>query len=185
MKLVTAISAIVFTLAAGCSTTPQQSEPSPEPPSATAELDGNWITTISREQARATLAEHGLEGYADQFFEEENFGDPEIWVYTFSDGAVAGAFRDVGDVWKVGYRAGLTIDGDRAEFHDGDQDYTVTLRWRREGDKLTFTWISDDSPGPRPNGIPQTVYDIALFESVAYEPVDCVAGTQCEGVEVP
>lgn len=130
-------------------------------------LDGTYRTgPIAPADAEATVREHGLEEWMDEFRPRNpieapstelilDIGDGEWDLYGETDG---------GPRVEIDYDAEYAVEGDQVVFTHSDG--ANTYRWSLDGDTLTLEFIN--STLPPYEGIPEEVFQSALYETSTF-----------------
>jgi hypothetical protein len=146
-------------------TTSQQTTTSEQ--TTTTPLDGTYQTgPITPAEAEATVREHGLEEWLDEFRPLNpieapstelilDIGDGEWDLYGETDG---------GPRVEIDYDAEYAVEGDQVVFTHSDG--ANTYQWSLDGDTLTLEFV--DSTLPPYAGIPEEVFQSALYETSTF-----------------
>jgi hypothetical protein len=130
-------------------------------------LDGTYRTgPITPAEAEATVREHGLEEWLDEFRPLNPIEAPSTeLILDLVDGEwdIYGE-TDGGPRVEIDYDAEYAVEGDQVVFTHSDG--ANTYRWSLDGDMLTLEFV--DSTLPPYAGIPEEVFQSALYETSTF-----------------
>jgi len=142
-----------------------------EPPAtseapAASPLEGTWRAgPITLEQTEATIRSHGVGRYVKDYRADPPFSDDTMLTLTIENGAwdLYGESGG-GQPQPIDYDADYEIDGDTVTFHHSDG--STTYNWEVDGDTLRLDYA--ESTMPRYNGVPDEVYQRALYMTAPF-----------------
>ena len=103
---------------------------------------------------------------------------PRQWRRKRLDRDFRVAYFEVTDVWHIGWRGTVEVNGDEIEMYDEFTGTTDVYRWTVKGDALVLTKLRSDARLAK--GIPVEVYDAAYLTD-PLQRTDCPMdlGTDC------
>ena len=130
-------------------------------------LEGIWRTApISPADAEATLRQHDLEQYIQQFGDVTPVSEEMVLILDIHDGEWdLYGMPNGGARQEIDYDADYTVDGDEVAvaYFAG----TNTFRWSINGDMLTLEWVATTLPDYQ--NIPEEVFQRVLYMMETFE----------------